>query len=306
MQALIVVWKKWDHLTSGNGGSDKAGCGRAREYAFRVVRNKAVDETRRAARYGHADDADADLLANVAMPGTATVLDILEASDYLSDRQQLVLSLDMLGYSAADISAKLGLRESTTRTHLAAARRIVREALGHVGRTRNEVDEHRSRSVPSKDTKPRRASIDLRAILAALATATATIAAAFLPTPGVGDVVPLEPVEPWVSSTIQPTKTAEVKANQTSALPSALAPSGPPESHSTERRTPSEVASDEKISGLRTNHPSTWTSEAVRPTTPSVPPEQKLSEHIELVDELTGAVARLVTQPVQSILQGRR
>jgi len=65
---------------------------------------------------------------------------VLEALTGLPRRQRVVLGMELFGFTTTEIANELDLRESTTRTHLASARRHVREALEIMSNPRRSQD----------------------------------------------------------------------------------------------------------------------------------------------------------------------
>ncbi|MBP2322652.1 RNA polymerase sigma factor (sigma-70 family) [Kibdelosporangium banguiense] len=167
-EVMSTVWEAWRRLSVRADEDKEHVYKRTRKYAFGVAKNKIIDARREALRYqgvGHGGPMRLDYLAvNSTAPKTA-LLDAIQTSIVLTSQQRRVLELYLLGYSTAEISKGLRVKESTVRTHLASARNVIREVLQS---DRVGTDEQSLQLEQSSIAKRRKFNFDLRAIIATL------------------------------------------------------------------------------------------------------------------------------------------
>lgn len=124
--AMVVVFKRWNDLTQG-------GDSRRRSFAFGVVKNLAHDLYRKRRRYilvGFPESLDPP--AEEPSDSRIEVLDVEQMLLQLPNKQCQVLMMEMAGFTTAEIARSMNVQKSTARTHLALARRNMRERLDEV------------------------------------------------------------------------------------------------------------------------------------------------------------------------------
>lgn len=125
-EAMTVVFTRWRDL-------DKGGIAHPQRFAFGVVRNLAHDLYRARRRYflvGKPESLSPPVEAS--SDARIEMLDVERTLAQLPDKQSQVLRMEMEGFTTAEIAREMRVQESTARTHLASARRHMRERLYEV------------------------------------------------------------------------------------------------------------------------------------------------------------------------------
>jgi RNA polymerase sigma factor (sigma-70 family) len=118
--AFVRLWSKWDHIES----EDHAG-GFVFKTAMRLcARDRLLHGRSVAARPGRLEDGDESGRAVLRLEVARAL-----AGVPLRQRQAVVLR-DWAGFETKEVSAMLGMRESTVRVHLARGRARLRQAMG--------------------------------------------------------------------------------------------------------------------------------------------------------------------------------
>ncbi|HVQ39019.1 MAG TPA: RNA polymerase sigma factor, partial [Pyrinomonadaceae bacterium] len=130
-ETMVVIFKRWDDLS--RWVDDAGDIPRLRSFACGVVRNLARDLYRTRQRYFLVGESES-LNPPVEEPSDSRIemLDVERTLAQLPDKQSQVLRMELEGFTTAEIAREMCVQESTTRTHLASARRHMRERLYEV------------------------------------------------------------------------------------------------------------------------------------------------------------------------------